>query len=108
MAKFSKAGKQVTPTSIQQPNNAMGHKREQSVCSADFRPLASRGRRLSVGGWEVVKRKQSTVRLKETLGPAAPNRVTCRDNAVQCSNKGRKWHAQWMLAVRVMTPITPE
>ncbi|KAL3583110.1 hypothetical protein D5086_017442 [Populus alba] len=42
------------------------------------------------GGWEVVKRKKSNARHKETSGPAAPQRVTSRDKEVACSNKGKE------------------
>ncbi|KAJ6874350.1 hypothetical protein NC651_032988 [Populus alba x Populus x berolinensis] len=83
-----KSRKASNSPSIQQPNNAMGNKGSSQYVQQTLDPLQAEVEAV-VGGWEVVKRKKSNARLKETSGTATPHRVTCRDKEVACSNKGK-------------------
>ena len=83
-----KSRKANNPPSIQQPNKAMGNKGSSQNVQLTLDPLHAEVEAV-VGRWEVVKRKKSNVKLKETTGPAAPHSVTCKDKAEACSNKGK-------------------
>ncbi|KAJ6976289.1 hypothetical protein NC653_031974 [Populus alba x Populus x berolinensis] len=72
-----------------EPNNAMGNKGSSQHAQQTLDPLQAEVEAVT-GGWEVVKRKKSNARHKETSGPAAPQRVTSRDKEVACSNKGKE------------------
>ena len=98
-----KSRKASNPPSTQ--HNAMGNKGSSQSVQQTLDPLQAEVEAV-VGGWEVVKRKKSNVKLKETPGPAAPHRVTCRDKAVACSNKGKEVACPMDVSVRGDDSIT--